>query len=350
MSEGWVWVDLENTPHVLFLEPIVRHLRRRGWDVRITARPQAQTLDLAAHRGLTVRAVGYGDFRGLGSKAVGVMARSAALTSWIARHGRPRLVVSCSRSASLTALILRLPGVALLDYEHAEQRLLAAGNRVIWFPDLLRDVALQRASKRIARFYDGLKENLYLDSWSLDRAAERRQLAITDDEYLIVTRPPAETAHYASDLSSRLWMAAVRALRERSRHRVLIVPRTDAQRAQVADELGRTKGVELLPTVVSGPALVVAADLVVGGGGTMNREAAVLGVPVWSVFTGPSPHIDEWLATEGRLRWVRNDAQLRDALAAELPALQPRRGPYPQGLAAILGDVEARLDRAKGVE
>ena len=75
---------------------------------------------------------------------------------------------SRSRSASLTALVLRIPGVALLDYEHAEQRLLAAGNRVLWLPDLLRDEQLPPATRRIARYYEGLKENLYLDDWVFD--------------------------------------------------------------------------------------------------------------------------------------------------------------------------------------
>src|SRR5207249_2690856 len=51
--------------------------------------------------------------------------------------------------------------------------------------------------------------------------------------------------------------------------------------------LGALDRTEFLDHAVSGPGLVAAADLVVGGGGTMNREGAVLGIPVWSVFTGP---------------------------------------------------------------
>ena len=36
----------------------------------------------------------------------------------------------------------------------------------------------------------------------------------------------------------------------------------------------------------------------------MNREAAVLGTPVWSVFEGRRGAVDELLAREGRLRFL----------------------------------------------
>jgi predicted glycosyltransferase len=44
----------------------------------------------------------------------------------------------------------------------------------------------------------------------------------------------------------------------------------------------------------------------VSAGGTMNREAAVLGTPVWSMFEGPLGGVDERLVSEGRLRLLRD--------------------------------------------
>jgi hypothetical protein len=75
----------------------------------------------------------------------------------------------------------------------------------------------------------------------------------------------------------------------------------------------------------------------------MNREAAVLGVPAWSVFSGPSPAIDEQLAAEGRLRWVRSEPELVAAFRAPPPPLLGRRGPFPQGVTAIMRDITACL-------
>ena len=100
----------------------------------------------------------------------------------------------------------------------------------------------------------------------------------------------------------------------------------------------------LYPTVLDGPAVVAAADLVVSGGGTMNREAAVLGVPAWSVFTGATPHIDERLAREGRLRWIRTVEEYESALADRTPTLLPPRAPYPRGMESILRTIQQRLE------
>ena len=59
-----------------------------------------------------------------------------------------------------------------------------------------------------------------------------------------------------------------------------------------------------------GRSLVALADTLVSAGGTMNREAAVLGTPVWSIFEGPLGGVDEMLMREGRLRLLRSPREL----------------------------------------
>ena len=52
---------------------------------------------------------------------------------------------------------------------------------------------------------------------------------------------------------------------------------------------------------VDAQSLIALADLVVSAGGTMNREAAALGVPVYTTYGGRIGGVDEMLIREGRL-------------------------------------------------
>ena len=84
--------------------------------------------------------------------------------------------------------------------------------------------------------------------------------------------------------------------------------RTPEQRAAVmALGLSRTIAPEHPP---DGRSLVALADALVSAGGTMNREAAVLGTPVWSIFEGPLGGVDELLVREGRMRILRDPRDL----------------------------------------
>jgi len=74
---------------------------------------------------------------------------------------------------------------------------------------------------------------------------------------------------------------------------------------------------------VDGRSLAGLADLVVSAGGTMIREAAVLGTPVWSIFEGRPGAVDELLVREGRVRFLHDPDEL---VIAKAPAERPRRG------------------------
>ncbi len=63
--------------------------------------------------------------------------------------------------------------------------------------------------------------------------------------------------------------------------------------------------------VVNGLNLLWHSDLVISGGGTMNREAAALGVPVYSIFLGKTGAVDRYLAEKGRLTLLRNANDLK---------------------------------------
>src|SRR5262249_18050156 len=74
--------------------------------------------------------------------------------------------------------------------------------------------------------------------------------------------------------------------------------------------------------------LIWHSDLVISGGGTMNREAAALGVPVYSVFRGKIGAVDRYLSKMGRLVLLEssNEFPAKISLARRDRSVKPRNG------------------------
>jgi hypothetical protein len=53
---------------------------------------------------------------------------------------------------------------------------------------------------------------------------------------------------------------------------------------------------------------------VISGGGTMNREAAALGVPVYSIFAGEIGAVDRYLANSGKLTLIENISDIKSKI------------------------------------
>jgi uncharacterized protein len=154
---------------------------------------------------------------------------------------------------------------------------------------------------------------------------------------LVVLRPPAELALYHR-FENPLHDEVLRLLSARDDVATVVLARTAEQGSRLR-ALG-LPGVEVPAEAIDGPSLVAGADLVVSAGGTMNREAAVLGTPVYTTFAGELGGVDEWLIATGRLRPLRRSADLR--VARKDPGALPRLRREPADL------VDLVLDRLGG--
>lgn len=158
--------------------------------------------------------------------------------------------------------------------------------------------------------FDGFKEEIYLTDLPRDPEI-RGRLGIDEHEVLAVVRPPSRTAHYHDRLSEAILGAlTVRLASAASRGvRTVWLPRNPGDPVpRVRDAPGFLVPREPL----DGPSLLAAADLAISGGGTMNREAALLGTPAYSIFTGPAGALDEELIRTGRLVAVHDVEQVEE--------------------------------------
>ena len=305
-----VWIDLANSPHPLLFSPVARALERQGHEVLLTARDNAQTVELARERWPAFDVIGGVSPRSLVPKAVAVARRTMALQRW-ARARRPDIGLSHNSYAQiLAARALRMPVLTAMDFEHQPANHVAfrAADRIL-VPDVLPARVIRRQGARAAkvRRYEGLKEELYLGDFEPDPAVLAGIGVEPGERVLVVLRTPPGRAIYHR-FENPLFEEALRTLGTQPRVQAVVLTRVPEQQRAIA-ALGLPNCV--IPRhAVDARSLMYAADLVIGAGGTMTREAALLGVPTFSVFAGKSPAVDRALQAQGRMQRLTRAEQV----------------------------------------
>lgn len=299
-SHKKIWIDLENSPHVPFFKPIVRELNSRGYRTVITARDAYQVAELVQKFNMDAHLIGhhFGKIKAL--KVLGCLTRSAEMAPLIMKE-RPDLAVSHgSRSQLLLSSMLRIPTAVLFDYEYTKHVPYLKPTCII-IPEIINNGNAAHHSK-IFR-YPGIKEDVYVPDFKPDPKI-LDELKVSKGDLLVTLRPPATEAHYHNPESEKLFKAVLDLLGSTPHVRMVVLPRNERQAVQIETDWRElfSKGRIIIPKhVVDGLNLIWHSDLVISGGGTMNREAAALGIPVYSIFRGRIGAIDRFLAESGRL-------------------------------------------------
>jgi uncharacterized protein len=305
-----VWVDMTNVAHPIVLRPLVELLEREGHEVEITARPLSHTLELLDAWGHAYVPIGrYGGVSKAG-KARAAVDRIARL----ARFARGRRFDYALAHASVdlppVCRMLGIPNTTMFDYEWATLQhhvICRLATRVL-VPEAIPPERLRRYGAKPPKLvrFPGLKEEYYLADFEPDGSVLDK-LGVPAGELVCVARTPPSYALYLGGSENELLPPLLRRL-ERQGCWTVVLTRTAEQRAAV-NSLGLER--TIAPEhAQDGRSLVALADALVSAGGTMNREAAVLGTPVWSIFEGPLGGVDELLVREGRMKILRDPEQL----------------------------------------
>jgi predicted glycosyltransferase len=304
-----VWIDLDNTPHIPFFAPIIQELQSRGYVVKLTVRDAYQACELAEFFKLKYERIGrhYGRYRVL--KVAGTCFRALQLI-WAIRNSAPRLAVAhSSRSQILAAAFLGIPCLQITDYEHASS---AGFAKPTWLmvPDV---IPASKLNVKSVLTYPGIKEDVYVPRFVPDPSI-RAWLKVAEEDLLVTVRPPANEAHYHNPASEVLLDAVIELLAGTPAAKAVLLPRNGRQEKMLRErwpELINT-GKLIIPTeAIDGLNLIWHSDLVISGGGTMNREAAALRVPVYSIFRGAIGAVDRYLARDGRLVLIETPDEVR---------------------------------------
>jgi hypothetical protein len=296
-----VWIDMTASAHVLVFRPLIEILRDRGDEVEITAREYAQTLQLLELHGLEAEVIGRHGGRSRIGKGRAMLSRLRALRRFAKGRDFDVALAHGSHELTMTARRLGIPSSTTFDYEWAwlqHQLGCRAATKVV-VPEAIPPERLEPYGVDGEKLlqYEGLKEEYYLADFEPDRRV-LDALELDAARVLVVLRPPPDVSLYHRH-SNPLFPQTLEFLGRRDDVHAVVIPRTEEQREYVRRlEL---PSVRVPERAVDAQSLIALSDLVVSAGGTMNREAAALGVPVYTTYGGRLGGVDEALIRDGRL-------------------------------------------------
>jgi len=297
-----IWVDMTAPAHVLVFRPLIALMRERGDEVEVTARDYAQTVQLLEQHGIEAEIVGRHGGRSRLGKLGTMLTRLSALRRWAKGRHFDAALAHGSHHLTMTARALGIPSSTTFDYEFAtvQHQLGCRAATYVVVPDAIPPDRLERYGVHPPKLrqYPGLKEEYYLSDFE-PREGVLGELEIDRGRILVVVRTPPDVSLYHRK-SNPLFPQVLTFLGREESVQAVVLPRTEEQRDYVRDLA--------LPSVivpdgaVDAQSLIAFSDLVVSAGGTMNREAAALGIPVYTTYGGRLGGVDEALIREGRLR------------------------------------------------
>jgi predicted glycosyltransferase len=295
--------------------------------VLLTARAYGDTFAILRSEGADFEPIGSGFGKGIPRKLYGLAKRTRQLTGFLeAQSARPDLVVTGSRSASLTARRLAIPSFVIIDYEYVNLLVYRLSGSHIVHPDVIDGRILERLGIRPERLmpFDGLKEDLAFADVDLFAVTPHGFGDDGDSTPRVLFRPPAEESHYYRSESRDLALKLLRFLAAQ-RARIVFSPRYSKQVSYLDEVTAWQKDPIVLRDPVPFIALLKGVDAVVSAGGTMLREAAYLGVPAYSIFCGNIGAVDRYLASIDRLTLVASPADFSRIKLTRKGSISPLR-------------------------
>lgn len=286
-----ILIDISNSPHVVFFRPIIKELEKRGHNVKIIAREHAQIKELLNLYGLKHKIIGKHAGKNIIKKLLNSFVRVINLANEIEKIN-PDVCISHQSPYIIYAAFLKgKKRIYIFDNDKAKLQnfpTFPLANKIIC-PEVIRI-----KGKKIVK-YPGIKEAIYLSSWGgipKGRNKGKRKK--------ILIRTEISDAAYHKGKSM---FDAIKNLPKK--YHLIISPRTKQQE----QEYKKIRGLKVLESPKDLVDLIQGVDLVVGGGGTMNRESIVLGKPVISTYSGDLLEVDKFLVKKGFMVHSKNIAE-----------------------------------------
>ncbi len=301
-----IWIDIDNSPHVLFFRPIIQKLQSLGHYVTITARDYSQSIGLLDLFGMPYYKIGVHPGKNKLKKVIGTLHRASQLAMFALPQKFDVAASHGSRSQTIAAYWLRCPYIIMCDYEYVYTKIFNLLAKRILVPDLIPDESLKNQGMNLDKIlkYPGFKEELYIYDLDPDDSIYSK-LEIDPSTVIVTLRPPQTAAHYHIHETELIFEAVLNFLCSHSNVTIVILARTREQEKDISPYIKGSKAKLIFPDkAIDGINLVWHSDIMISGGGTMNREAALLGIPTYTMFASQLGALDQKLVNEQKMKKI----------------------------------------------
>lgn len=304
-----IWFDFENAPHVLFWRPMMEHLQKQSIGFVVTARDFSYTRNLlqkADYEYYICRE--GGKKKSISSKYLSVVKRGLELHRFI--KGK-NVSIACSFGSRAQIIACKLRGIPVIsteDYEYANM-IHAKFTKYTLIPSVIPKNRIKIPQQKLIH-YDGYKEDMYM----FDYRPGDIDVRLNQSKIVVLFRPGDYYSHYQSEEYQNIEKGLLELFRKKKEEIFLMVlPRHEEQRKYLADYLnGHDIEHDFPRTNYFGPDLIWRSDMIIGGGGTMLREACLLSVPAYSFFSGKTGGVDEDYVKKGKMVLIREAGDLHN--------------------------------------
>lgn len=326
-----IWIDILTPKQFWLFTNLSDRLKSSGFETILTTRRYEQVTPLveASGRGDVITVGEYG-----GGSLVGKLRRSlerALNLMEIVEAGSPAASISSgSPEASRIAYGLGIPHILVSDTPDSPvNKLVAPISQLVMTPWVVGRKLWKRYGlpDRLIRTYRGLDPIAWLEGFQPDRSVLELN-RLEEKRYVLVRSPEYKAAYLAGKVDLEEYARFCQRLADVCRgYEVVVLPRYTDEAQFLMDRVGDQARV--LPKPVYGPSIIYFSAILVGGGGTMTQEAALLGVPTVSFFPSQLPPPIRYLARRGLVNVARNLDEAIHAvriMLADVSALRVRQG------------------------
>ncbi len=326
-----VWVDITNAPHVHFFKGIIRELEKAGHEVLITTREFDGLTGILDMYGFDYYVVGRHGGATLEGKLIAGTERMYKLSKLIVEEKPDLTLYKHSAEAPRVAFGLQIPSIGFVDNETAvgQNKLILPYTKLLLFPkaidayDLLKCGADPNGMKPV----NGFSELAHLYGFVPDKRV-LRELGIKRNGYIVMRTEPVK-ANYFNGPEKSVLEDVIPLLPDVP---IVLFPRTEEQRRSFE----RFSNVIMPEKPVDSLSLLYYARLMIGAGGTMNREAIALGTPTISTYPGKLLAVTRWLVEKG----VKFHSTDPVKVAAMAERMMEMNGSYRSYIRSVVGGFE----------